>query len=514
MEGILSDLAQYKGDFKIAGAADAKKAHRDMFKNAHEEQLKQRVSQLDDADVSLQRAKDMLENRSLAAKKGALTDMADFFDVPIEKPWLCWEPKMNKTRKAINERLDGYRDEPRKIEKSVKVIIAERQAIIKAGKEKFGDIVARNSHSKRLKHFSPDVRQARVSQKRKDKRALFELRKAEETTKLEARNKSLNDSYQEKSMKLEIIFAQRDKENETKRSSGQILRWLPILALAGRLQACKAALQRRKDIQRMDAQKGWAAKRIQRLFERNLLAPRRRRRIQRGMYKLKLIVACYLPRLRKRMYKRAAGILCEWMSSIAGENPIVRAFNQYVYKMMRIQKTWRFYAAWKKEAVNIRLAQMAAIDEKILVKWAKTRDKVNMLLDLDPHGGQLGSLRNFDHINPPPTLDVPTRIQIATESFKTSRHLHNLAMEQDRFLFAKYLQELKKRVAMDKAGQALGRPVAACRSAQALDAPVRPEFSPKLAHQDAIKLIERGNQQIHNSELEKAKARAAGMAAV
>ena len=87
-------------------------------------------------------------------------------------------------------------------------------------------------------------------------------------------------------------------------------------------------------------------------------------------------------------------------------------------------------------------------------------------------------------------------------------------MEQDRFLFAKYLQELKKRVAMDKAGQALGRPVAACRSAQALDAPVRPEFSPKLAHQDAIKLIERGNQQIHNSELEKAKARAAGMAAV
>lgn len=506
MEGILSDLARYKGDFKPAKAADAKKAHRDMFKNMHEELLKQRVAQLDDANVSLQRAKDMLENPESVPKRGA--NFSDLYDTPKEKVWLCWEPKMNKTRKAINERLEGYREEPWKIEKSVRGILGERQAVIEAGKKKYGDIVARNAHPERLRHFNADVRQSRISQRRENMKAVFLERSAEEKAKTEARNKQLTDNYREKTMKLEIIFAQRERDNVSKKNAGRVLRWLPLITLAGRLQACKAALQRRREIRVMDTMKGWAAKRIQRLVERAVLAPRRRRRIQRGMYKLKLIVVCYLPRLRKRMYKRASGVILEYMSSIAGENPIVRAFNQYVWRMTLIQKNWRIYAAWRKHIVEARVAQLAAADEKILAKWARTRDKVNMLLDLDPHGGQLGALKDFDHINPPPTLDEATRHQMASESFKTSQELHNIAMVNDRFLFTEYLQELKKRVAMDKASEALGRPPEHCRTAQALDAPVRPEFRVKLPQEDLLALLARGNKVIHLRELQKAQDRA------
>lgn len=474
-----------------------------MFKNMHEDLLKQRVSQLDDANISLQKAKDLLENPDLVSKKGAVHK--ELYETPKEKVWLCWEPKMNKTRKAIAERLHGYREEPWKIEKSVKGILGERQAIIEEGKKKYGDIVARNANPERLRHFNADVRQSRVSQQQRERKAAFRERAAEEKAKIEARNKVVTDNYHEKAMKMEILFAEREREMASKKAVGRVVRWLPLIALAGRLKVCKAAIQRRKEIRVMDTMKGWAAKRIQRIVERSILAPRRRRRIQKGMYKLKLILVCYLPRLRKRMYKRAAGVLVEYMSSIAGENPIVRAFNKYVYRMTLIQRSWRTYAAWRKHIVETRVAQLTTIDEKILSKWAKTRDKVNMLLDADPHGGQLGSLKDFDHINPPPTLDEPTRQQMAEESFKTSQELHNVAMGNDHFLFAEYLRELKKRVAMDRASQALGRPPEQCRTAQALDAPVRPEFLVKLAHPDLMALIARGNKLLHLAQLERSK---------
>lgn len=494
MEGILSQLARFKGDFKPAPDANAKQVHRDMFREMHEALLDERAAVLDDASVSLAAARSLLDAADLK-RKGAEVDkkkamLHDDETSAEPKTQIVWTPQTSMTELQLRHRVAMCREDPQGHAIKVAKILDDRATI--NDQYKLYDVVKANRSPEALRVTLPQPRAKHLAEIRIRKAAhLKERRIALEAADLECRHQ-LQMAAQEKLDQAHRAIETRRQEYEHKRLLGRLLSWFPLAALSGRMHVAASHMRAMRGIRIVNLRLSYSARIIQRFAEHWILENWRKKRIRRGLMKLKILLRIYRKGLMQRVKKRSVRILLSFCAAVSSEHPTSRAIRSFAFKMRIIQRCWRRYAVWMHQIVDTRCDQLQSTEDAIIAEWRKKQQKALKLLKIDPTGETFGELKDFDVMDEPHPISPHIRSALALESFKLSQALHKAALAKDAVLFAEYMSELRKRVAMDKAREVFGKEKDSKTSAQALDAPHRPEFPSHLTEEAALALVHRG----------------------
>jgi len=502
MEGIISQLSRYQGSFTKLPKGCSKSLHREMYKNVQEEMLRDRTALLDDADISLSKARKLIDGdgikRKAASERNASQDDEDDESGGTPKKRIMWMPtKMSQLEKVTVNVISQHRAREMGPSSEFKAKVAQikrERAIVPGGK--LVDLVKLNTSSEALRASSPSPRATNAAKSLAQRMVGVQERRRALTVMEEERHHAQEENVKMKLKKAEQTLRIRKADAAQKVAILKQRKLCPMVAGASRLHVLGNLLRLERASRLWRLHCGFAATMIQRLVQRRILAPKRFVRFKRGYAKLKVHFNRYIIKWRLEQNVRSAKRILDFCLNLCGESMTLRAIKAYAFRMCIIQRTWRAYSRWMHSVSDSRVALLYQMEDKQLKDWKQKHAKYTRSLEVDPSGQSLGPLKDFDARNSPIMLNAGVRQQLIYGTFKEDQknHLKNLA--EDEIEFKEYMRKLRTRVAMDKARKTFGMEKDPLKCAQALNAPQRPEYPVALKPQQIKELAHRGRAQI------------------
>jgi len=140
-----------------------------------------------------------------------------------------------------------------------------------------------------------------------------------------------------------------------------------------------------------------------------------------------------------------------------------------------------------------RHGQFIEIEKSNQQNWNTNKQQVLRHLHGNPSGSTLpGDLKDFDTTNPPKRILKATRTAIVVETFRKSKRAHAEALERDEEELLVYRKQMRSKIAMEQAKDAMGIATKDPETDIMLVMPARPEFSVLLPSDEAMDMVRRG----------------------